>query len=366
MAAPEEEECPACPAGLPAWLATFADLMSLLMCFFVLLLSFSEMDVQKYKRVAGSMQFAFGVQREIDAKQIPKGTSVVAKEFSPGKPVPTPMPSVRQMTTSEMKQNLDFSDSTEKNNNSDGKSKGHGRSRDQLNAAAAAAIAVVEAVEAGEDTKPALQQMTMALAQLEQELEGQEAEAAMAKLLGSTGEDKGNPEGELGDELNRVLALEKAGELRKALRSDIYHGLVEIEALEDSVVLRVRERGFFKSGKADLQAGFADVVTRIAESVNAVGGAIIVAGHTDNVPIYNRDFKSNWELSSARAATVVRNMIDKGGFPADKVEIRAHADTRALADNNTSDGRTKNRRIEIIVLNDDSLNDESGATTGDQ
>ncbi|MCV6605027.1 MAG: type VI secretion system protein TssL, partial [Porticoccaceae bacterium] len=74
------------PAGLPAWLATFADLMSLLMCFFVLLLSFSEMDVQKYKQVAGSMKDAFGVQNEINVKDIPKGTSIIAREFSPARP----------------------------------------------------------------------------------------------------------------------------------------------------------------------------------------------------------------------------------------------------------------------------------------
>ena len=74
-----EEECPKCPPeGLPAWMGTFADLMSLLMCFFVLLLSFSEMDVLKFKQIAGSMKFAFGVQNKIEVKDIPKGTSVIA------------------------------------------------------------------------------------------------------------------------------------------------------------------------------------------------------------------------------------------------------------------------------------------------
>ena len=71
--------------GSPAWMATFADLMSLLMCFFVLLLSFAEMDVQKFKQIAGSMRLAFGVQNEFELEDIPKGTSVVATEFSPGK-----------------------------------------------------------------------------------------------------------------------------------------------------------------------------------------------------------------------------------------------------------------------------------------
>ena len=65
------DECPKCPPpGLPAWMGTFADLMSLLMCFFVLLLSFSEMDVLKFKQIAGSMKFAFGVQNKIEVKNI--------------------------------------------------------------------------------------------------------------------------------------------------------------------------------------------------------------------------------------------------------------------------------------------------------
>jgi len=90
---PEEVE-----EGAPAWLATFADLMSLLMCFFVLLLSFSEIDLQKYKQVAGSMKDAFGVQREVSSDEIPKAESVIMKEFSPGRPEPTVLPSVRQQT----------------------------------------------------------------------------------------------------------------------------------------------------------------------------------------------------------------------------------------------------------------------------
>ncbi len=104
----EEEE----GGGSPAWMATFADLMSLLMCFFVLLLSFSEMDVQKYKQIAGSMKDAFGVQNEIKVKDIPKGTSVIAREFSPGKPQPTAVKTVTQFTTENKKQSLQVGNPT--------------------------------------------------------------------------------------------------------------------------------------------------------------------------------------------------------------------------------------------------------------
>lgn len=93
-AAPEDDG----PPGTPAWMATFADLMSLLMCFFVLLLSFSEMDLQKYKQVAGSMKNAFGVQNQTKVMDIPKGTSIIAQEFSPGKTQPTVLDKVNQFT----------------------------------------------------------------------------------------------------------------------------------------------------------------------------------------------------------------------------------------------------------------------------
>ncbi len=109
MDAIEEDEA---SAGSPAWMATFADLMALLMCFFVLLLSFSEMDAQKYKQVAGSMQDAFGVQNQVKVMDIPKGTSIIAQEFSPGRPKPTQMDTVNQFTTETNKASLQVGNPT--------------------------------------------------------------------------------------------------------------------------------------------------------------------------------------------------------------------------------------------------------------
>ena len=86
---------------------TFADLMSLSMCFFVLLLSFSEMDALKFKRLAGSMNEAFGVQNLLNVNDIPKGTSIIAQEFSPGRPDPTPINQIWQKTTQLTENSLD-------------------------------------------------------------------------------------------------------------------------------------------------------------------------------------------------------------------------------------------------------------------
>ena len=110
----EAEECPRCDTGLPPWLATFADLMSLLMCFFVLLLSFAEIDAIRFKKMADSMKDAFGVQREIPVMDIVKGVSVIKQEFSPStSPEPAVVNEIRQQTTDAEQQNLDIHDGKE-------------------------------------------------------------------------------------------------------------------------------------------------------------------------------------------------------------------------------------------------------------
>lgn len=101
--------------GSPSWMTTFADLMSLLMCFFVLLLSYSEMDVIKFKQIAGSMKMAFGVQNQVEAQDIPKGTSVIMDEFSPATPEPTPINTVQQNTQSATETQLQIKDGKDQN-----------------------------------------------------------------------------------------------------------------------------------------------------------------------------------------------------------------------------------------------------------
>ncbi|WP_138436985.1 flagellar motor protein MotB [Marinobacter shengliensis] len=105
---PEEEK-----RAIPAWVVTFADLMSLLMCFFVLLLSFSEIDAQKFKQIAGELSKAFGVQREVPALEVPMGTSPIFDTFSPAPPEPTVVNEIRQTTTDQQPQLQTLNDPTE-------------------------------------------------------------------------------------------------------------------------------------------------------------------------------------------------------------------------------------------------------------
>ena len=275
----EQKDCPVCEEGLPPWLATFADLMSLLMCFFVLLLSFAEMDVLKYKQVAGAMKLAFGVQRDVKATEIPKGTSVIAQQYSPGKPIEvTPLEIMREKTTDDTKTNLDFTDSTSRNDQS---------------------LAEAEA---------------MAQAHAEQ------------------------------------MAKEEAEQLREELASAIGDGLIEIEAFNDRVLIRIREKGSFGSGKADLKPAFRPILQQIAAVLRQRDGHFIIAGHTDDIPIETQQFRSNWDLSAKRAATVVHFFIQFGEIDPERMEIRAHSDNQPLVPNDSWDNRAQNRRVEISVL----------------
>ena len=279
----EEEEG---GGGSPAWMATFADLMSLLMCFFVLLLSFSEMDVAKYKQIAGSIKYAFGVQTEVRAQEIPKGTSIIAKEFSSARPQPTPINEVRQSTADTEKQSLD-----------------------------------VRAPDPGtNESKPEL-------------TEEQKEEVLREKLQQMLNDTKADA-----DKLSQTLAKE------------IEAGMIDVESSGRSITIRIRERGSFQSGSADLNAEFSPVLDSIRFALVDIQGEIAIEGHTDDVPIGRSSaFSSNWELSSSRALVVTHELTKDDSLNEDRFMMIGYADTRPIAENDSSENRAKNRRVEITI-----------------
>lgn len=294
----EDVEAPA-PAGMPGWVMTFADLMSLLMCFFVLLLSFSQMDNSKFKKVAGSMEKAFGVQRDVVAYEIPKGTSIIAKEFSPGKPQPTPLNEIRQMSIDEMRQTLDFDEI---------RSEGEKKQKDEFDATS-------------------------------------DAPAAQSSLDEFHGKDK--------------QAEETAQDIAEALAKEVVAGILEIEASDQRVVIRILEQGSFSSGEDILRHTFLPVLNKIRTILQAIPGKITIAGHTDNVPIYTNRFRSNWELSAARAISVAHELLAQGNIRKDRITVSGFADTQPLFDNDTDEHRRQNRRVEIIIQQGDTPNFKS-------
>jgi len=370
--------------GAPAWVMTFADLMSLLMCFFVLLLSFSEMDVAKYKQLAGSLKFAFGVQREIKAKEPPKGINVIAQEFSPGRPEPTPFNVIRQMTTADTNINLDLgkerrrpvpTPKAEQIPDREKTFKPQDRASRQADREAGQKAGQKADSKAGERSGQRAQLMPgKKKGQADGLTEAQKRELARAKKLAEIRLDqKLKAEQQLAglkpeqavpvdkQSLAELLkAREKAERLKKlehsvklisnALGREIKAGSVDVELEGQKIIIRVREKASFDSGRAELKSAFRPLLARVAKILQNAEGKIVVAGHTDNVPIYTERFRSNWELSSARAVSVVHEMMLATDIPADRFLIEGYADTRPVAPNDTPANRAKNRRVEIILM----------------
>ena len=260
---------PKCPSGVAPWVLTFADLMSLLLAFFVLLFSFSEMDQQKYKQVAGSMRDAFGIQREINVKDPPKGINIIAQEFSAGKPdESTPLNEMRQITTDDFRQYLEI-------------------------------------------PKPS-------------------------------------------KEFEDALKSEK-DRLRLALEKEIDEGFVEVDIVDETIVIRILERGSFASGSNRLIEPFRSVLEKMARTIGSNPGSVVVAGHTDSRPISNSQFRSNWELSASRAVTVVHELMQQGAIPERRFRVEGYGEVKPIDTNDTPEGRARNRRVEVTLLYDESL-----------
>jgi len=128
---------------------------------------------------------------------------------------------------------------------------------------------------------------------------------------------------------------------------------VNLEINRRGLVVSLKEAGFFDSGSAEIKVSSYPLLAKIAESLSEYSNQIRVEGHTDNVPINTRAFPSNWELSTARATNIVRHLLTYYRFDAEKLSATGYAEFRAVADNGTPQGRSKNRRVDIVILSGD-------------
>ena len=287
---PEEEK-----PGIPAWVVTFADLMSLLMCFFVLLLAFSEMDVLKFKQIAGSMKFAFGVQNKIEVKDIPKGTSVIAMEFRPGRPDPTPIDTIQQQTIDMTQQMLEFQAGDE--DSAGGRQKQRGTQR------------------GGQSQQTSTDQSAST-----QHAANQEQVAEMMKKVA------------------------------QQLQKQILDGSIEMESLGQQITIRIRENGSFSAGSAFLQPQFRPVIRQIGEILADMPGQIEVSGHSDKQQISNELYSSNWDLSAQRAVAVAEALRSAPGFDEARMSVVGKASNEPLIeDPQTPEELASNRRVEINI-----------------
>jgi len=250
------------------WIVTFADLMSLLLTFFILLLSFSETDVAKYEAMARSLSASFGI-----SSNSPGGSIIFAEqpEIAPS-PATTPDQS-------------DLEDEFEDFDESD-----------------------VEMLEEPEEPVEEIKQIDQNIEQLTETLVD-------------------------------------------ALAAEISSESLSVNYDADKVVVRFSDSTSFPSGSEELKDAMFPILEKIENVLANCEGSVTVSGYTDNLPVNSSCFRSNWDLSAARAVSVVHQLILNNKLNADRVSAAGHAETNPLAPNDTAENRAKNRRVEISVYN---------------
>lgn len=415
---PKCEECPTCVKGAPAWMATFADMATLLMAFFVLILSFAEMNVPKFKQINGSLKNSFGVQRLIPVVESPKAQSLVARHFSPSVAEPTPINTIRQQTTDDRKEEVEVKTDVAPEaqqaleaakqamaqeiskgevevklengkvvvqmNDTPTGGGGAGKTGSQQAGAGSSGTASAGASASGSQSGGAAAGQASGGAASGTQAGGSSPSGAQAGASGPSGQQQGgkvtqgeieffakvadvqaqaavpievrdargqnNAGGAAGQGGSTAQSDSEFARIRKELAKEIENGKAEVERDGAKIIIRLAEQGSFRSGSADLQAGFTDVLGQVGKTIAPTSGRVFVEGHTDNVPVvFNDRFRSNWDLSGARAGAVADYLTGSAGVPPGRMSVSGYADTRPLESNDEAVGRARNRRIEIII-----------------
>jgi len=184
-------------------------------------------------------------------------------------------------------------------------------------------------------------QLTASLEQERQRLKSEEAEKARLEQERAAKE----------AEIARLTKTQE--ELSKSLQDEISKGNITIQQVRDQLTINMVDRVLFDSGQAQVKPAGVKVLKQVGDVLNKISDKQIrIEGHTDNVPISTKlqdKFKTNWELSTARATNVVRYLIDQGGVARQHMSAVGYAETRPIASNDTDQGRSSNRRIEIVL-----------------
>jgi len=246
-----------CPPGAPAWMTTFGDMMTLLLTFFVLIVSMSSVEVEKFRAAMASFQGSLGIiSNRMSMHQI---EAIIE--------TPTTM--------------------------------------DKLSLE-----------EIGEEV---LEQETRRMDQaLKEEME------KMQEMLDQMG----------------------------------LNDMVDLEPVKSGILIRIKDEMLFDVGKADLKTIILPILDGIGRMSEVERNDIIVEGHTDNSPINTAYYPSNWELSAARSARIIRYFIDNFDVAPERFELKGYSEYRPIADNKTAEGKAKNRRIEILIKRELSIEAE--------
>ena len=379
----EEEECPKCPPqGAPAWMATFADMATLLMAFFVLILSFAEFNVPKFKQISGSLKNAFGVQKVIPVVEQPKGTTVLSLNFSPS-PAPSVTNNMKQQTSESEQKNLDLKSEIDEGDSAKSNSKENMTAKElaeeiienvssddvKVETVDDKVLVKVNTKDKTNDEISKLIQETLESVEKARENTGatdtdvliggvdkniksmasamDENKALKDKV--SELETKNSEDSSTQKEKSRKAEFSE-DQLRVALKQEIGKGLAEVQREKDRVIVTVGSAGAFGSGSAKLSKQAKAIMNKIAKVSGKGAGQVNVSGHTDDVPlIFGGQYRDNWDLAAARAASVVQELSKAETIPMEKLKAISFGETKPLEQNDSAKGREKNRRIEIEI-----------------
>ncbi len=300
--------------GAPLWVVTFADMVVLLLAFFVLVLSFSDLNETRFRDVTGSLQKSLGEKEALPTVVAKPGeTRLVAGPTEDALPLPEQL----------------------------------AKDLGKLQKALSTDLVGKKIQLTTDNGKLVIQLPARSQGLLPQELIDLYARIADAQAQIDTAIEVR----EGGDAAERLSeATRQYRQLRELLSKEIDAGEAQVERDGERVVIRLVVQGSFYSGSAELSPDFMPMLRKIGQTIARSGGRITVEGHTDDIPLsgHNR-YRSNWDLSGARAASVADYLTGAAGVPRERVVVRGMADTRPVAPNDSREGRAKNRRIEVLV-----------------
>ena len=357
----KKQECPACEAGAPAWMATFADMATLLMAFFVLILSFTEMeDPSITKMLEGTMTEAFGVQRNKPSLEAPLGQTIIAQQYKTTK-APAGI-EAKEDTTSEEPEEQELE---ERPDVSQSETLTDIENLERTFATEIAAgkvsleqkdgkitVSVNEDADSNNRDETGSQNNDGRLDREELEIFAKVAESqAFMETELEVEYVTSDSEDEMLRQIRKTQELDdKYQILRAELNAEIQQGLANVEKVGEQILISLSAANSFRSGYAELQPAFTDTLRNVGDSVARAGGNVQVAGHTDDIPIaFSERFDSNWDLSAARAAAVADFFFANNAIDSERVSVFGYADTKPVADNSNAAGRAQNRRIEILI-----------------
>jgi chemotaxis protein MotB len=187
--------------------------------------------------------------------------------------------------------------------------------------------------------------------------------AAVHEILGGTVDEKGKGNAQMkgpgGSQKTNVTTqqvvlaelLPSLQYLDKELQAEIKDGKIEIHLEPRGLVLSLRQATFFPSGEDAIDPKTYSIVEKIADTIRQLPNSVRLEGHTDSVPIHTARFHSNWELSAARSIAMMELLTGQFAIPPQRMAIAGYADTAPLDSNDTPEGRAHNRRVDVVILN---------------